>query len=469
MTATESLRHPWLRPRPPLPKPLPPPPPTQQEQESSSNSSSPSPSPSPVPSPVPSPPKPSMSPKLSPPPRPSPPPKPILPAKPSPPPKPSLPSKPSPPPKPVTDVTPSVATKNQKSTTATDPTPGPNVNPVAIIAEQVKPSVPLPPASQIASLSPNKETRPLSPTSVYQTSVETKDILQVAKVNLRQFVERWNSHPNSPFQLSSESPRRTISLLISGSPTQLDDSPASLTGMSPSPPCSLPMSPIMTNQTTNVYDTELEFSRTSTETVSNERELLSQVNHTSVVESNSSITRKTIQSTVVNSSVEVAMEQTSSLLKSVKESLIRQIESGTAVRDRTGARVWERKSSGVINSPGPSLQNRRPNQAPLSTDIGHTTESNPIPTESQEPILQPPSEPVEPPSKPVDPVEVDSIEEWEVHPPVAAREFGFAKRHKTISSTMTLLKATQTVNETNSSFSLNNNSTAVIEMKSHKP
>ena len=47
-------------------------------------------------------------------------------------------------------------------------------------------------------------------------------------------------------------------------------------------------------------------------------------------------------------SVETAIEQTTALLKTVKETLIKQMESGTAVRDRTGARVWERKGSGFM-------------------------------------------------------------------------------------------------------------------------
>ena len=64
----------------------------------------------------------------------------------------------------------------------------------------------------------------------------------LTKKNLRQFVERWSSHPNSPF-LYDGSRRTTISLISPTGPPPISwsqiPSRASLSGMSPSAPSSL--------------------------------------------------------------------------------------------------------------------------------------------------------------------------------------------------------------------------------------
>jgi len=64
----------------------------------------------------------------------------------------------------------------------------------------------------------------------------------LTKSNLRQFVERWSSHPNSPF-LYDGSRRTTISLISPTGPPPISwsqiPSRASLSGMSPSAPSSL--------------------------------------------------------------------------------------------------------------------------------------------------------------------------------------------------------------------------------------
>ena len=294
------------------------------------------------------------------------------------------------------------------------------------------------------------------------------DILQVAKVNLRQFVERWNSHPNSPFQLNSESPRRTISLLISNSPSQLDASsasqpdasPTSLKGMSPSPPCSMPTSPVVKNQPTEtLLDNESDLLRETikTEIVNTEN----QTNHSSVVESNGTTNKAVVQTEASSSSttVETAIEQTSVLLKSVKDSLIRQIESGTAVRDRTGARVWDRKGGSPASST--FVQNRRmPQAASVFTYAVQKFESKqnkePISSKFRQPQELKPQKSHRQPTQPNE--HVGNIEDWEVHPPVEARSF--------------LPKINKQVNKytiSTSSCSMNNSSTTVIKMESHKP
>ena len=292
-----------------------------------------------------------------------------------------------------------------------------------------------PDVSMNPTASPTKEIHPAP-----------EDILQVAKVNLRQFVERWNSHPNSPFQLSSDSPRRTISLLISASPSQREASPTSLTGMSPSPPSSLPMSPMAKNQPTVVFD-------------SSELTEIYETNHV-VVEANRMSVQQQTTAPSSNASVETAIEQTSALLKSVKESLIRQMESGTAVRDRTGARVWERKGSGIsIGSPGPAsliIQNRAKaaQMASAIADSRPELKEEPVKPESVEEAFN---------FVALKKQEASSIEDWEIHPPVAAKTFGFAKRHKTV-STVTVVTASE---ELASSYSLSSSSSTTME--SHQP
>ena len=296
------------------------------------------------------------------------------------------------------------------------------------------------------------------------------DILQVAKVNLRQFVERWNSHPNSPFQLNSDSPRRTISLLISNSPSQLDGllalqpdaSPTSLTGMSPSPPCSVPTSPVVKNQPTEtlLLDTE---SDTSREMINKEIVYTeNQSNHSDVVETNGTASNNPVaqsEASSTNTTVETAIEQTSALLKSVKDSLIRQMESGTAVRDRTGARVWDRKGG----SPAPTsfVQHRRtPQVASVFTYAVQKFESKQskqsIVSKFRQPQEPKPQKPHHQPTQPNEPVGI--IVDWEVHPPVEARSF--------------LPKINKQINKytiSTSSCSMNNSSTTIIKMESHKP
>lgn len=297
------------------------------------------------------------------------------------------------------------------------------------------------------------------------------DILQVAKVNLRQFVERWNSHPNSPFQLNSDSPRRTISLLISNSPSQLDASsssqpdasPTSLKGMSPSPPCSMPTSPVVKNQPTEkVLDAVSDLLRESvkTEIVSTEN----QSNHSSVVKSNGTTSKSVVKTEASSSStntVETAIEQTSVLLKSVKDSLIRQMESGTAVRDRTGARVWDRKGSSPAAPPTFVQHRRMPQAASVFTYAVQKFESKqtkqPISSKFRQPQEPKPQKPQRQPSQPNN-EPVGNIEDWEVHPPVEARSF--------------LPKINKQINKytiSTSSCSMNNSSTTVIKMESHKP
>jgi hypothetical protein len=348
-------------------------------------------------------------------------------------------------------------------------------------AAEVKDLIPQPIASDVqstklsVSISSNKPIPQSLNLDNFSTSstmplADFPDILQVAKVNLRQFVERWNSHPNSPFQLNSDSPRRTISLLISNSPSQLDASlvsqpdasPTSLTGMSPSPPCSMPTSPIVKNQATEtVLDIASDLSREIINREIVDTEI--QFNHSSVVESNGTTNKPVTQTEASSSStaVETAIEQTSALLKSVKDSLIRQIESGTAVRDRTGARVWDRKGG----SPAPSfVQHRRtPQVASVFTYAVQKFESKqtkqPISSKFRQPQESKPPKPHNQPIQPNEPVPpVGNIEDWEVHPPVEARSF--------------LPKINKQINKytiSTSSCSMNNSSTTVIKMESHQP
>lgn len=335
-------------------------------------------------------------------------------------------------------------------------------NPTAMDVESLKPSVlssqSIPPALNQDSVS----------VPVTTTAHEFPDILQVTKVNLRQFVERWNSHPNSPFQLNSDSPRRTISLLISAAPTELeaspasqsDGSPTSLTGRSPSSPCLIPASATPTNPPTTLLKSDFSSAIADKEY---------QSNHTAVAESNGKVDRITAQSEVVSSSanVEAAIEQTSALLKSVKDSLIRQIESGTAVRDRTGARVWDRKGGSPV--PTTFVQQRRAPQ--VSSVFNYAVQKfeakqakQPLTfRESQQSKLQTPRHP---PAKPNEPA--GSTEDWEVHPPVAARSFGFAKRHKTV-NTVTMVTATTSMHTTTNSYAMKNSSTTVFKTDSHQP
>lgn len=339
MTATESLRHPWLRPRPPLPTPPPPPPaPAEKELDSSSSCS----------------------------------------------------SSPTPTPTPLSENLPPAMTNN----------------------EEVKPTAPV----------ENPSSAPPPP-----TTTAGPDILQLTKVNLRQFVERWSSHPNSPFQLNDGtcvSPGRSISLLIAGQPqveapsssSPTPGSRTSMTGMSPSPPSSLPMSP-----TLKAHPLVVERDGDAAPTLDD------------------SAVKKEEPAAIITRNVESAIEQTSALLKSVQETLIRQIESGTAVRDRTGARVWERKGSGLaFSSPGgPNVaagisQKRNPFTPAPSIDQSTTITST---TTEQT--------------------------DWEVHQPVTAKVFGnfsSTRRHK---FNMTTSSTTTTTEESSKTRIISSSSTVI--------
>jgi serine/threonine protein kinase len=73
-----------------------------------------------------------------------------------------------------------------------------------------------------------------------KTTMPRSSSMDVTKDNLRQFVERWNEHPNSPYVFEITS--HLISPTCSGG-HQLSDSLHSLVGMSPSPCGSLASSP----------------------------------------------------------------------------------------------------------------------------------------------------------------------------------------------------------------------------------
>lgn len=316
--------------------------------------------------------------------------------------------------------------------------------------------------------SADKENKPIIPVAMREPKKEggkfktplsnsqatEEEVLQLTKVNLRQFVERWNSHPNSPFQACSESPRRTISLLISSPvPPEAADSPSSMAAMSPSPPES-PGSP---RKEGPVAETEV-----------------------GPLKSPSKAT---------TTSVESAIEQTSALLRSVKESLIRQIESGTAVRDRTGARVWERKGSGLIAS-SPSLTPKRWNLTPApSVDVSCNNNNNTnINNNMKVPVIQQPDAPAKaanpqpnqqppPQQNTLEPPNVKKVVrqastegEWEEHQPVAAKSFGFAKRHVIIDASRTVVTSNLSATSTStSSFSLTSATSQIIHRESHKP
>ncbi|RZC42172.1 myosin light chain kinase, smooth muscle-like, partial [Asbolus verrucosus] len=86
-----------------------------------------------------------------------------------------------------------------------------------------------------------------------RTLVPRSSSMDVTKDNLRQFVERWNEHPNSPYVFEITS--HIISPTCSGG-HQLSDSLHSLVGLSPSPCGSLASSPgsdnaFLTFDTTN--------------------------------------------------------------------------------------------------------------------------------------------------------------------------------------------------------------------------
>ena len=61
--------------------------------------------------------------------------------------------------------------------------------------------------------------------------------------------------------------------------------------------------------------------------------------------SNNNVVAKNAKDCTADANVKIAIEETSVLLKSVTEKLLHQLETGTAVRDRTGARIWERNNA----------------------------------------------------------------------------------------------------------------------------
>jgi hypothetical protein len=225
----------------------------------------------------------------------------------------------------------------------------------------------------------------------------------------------------------------------------------------------MPTSPVVKNQPTEkVLDAVSDLLKESvkTEIVSTEK----QSNHSSVVESNGTTSKSVVKTEASSSStntVETAIEQTSVLLKSVKDSLIRQMESGTAVRDRTGARVWDRKGSSPAAPPTFVQHRRMPQAASVFTYAVQKFESKqtkqPISSKFRQPQEPKPQKPQRQPSQPNN-EPVGNIEDWEVHPPVEARSF--------------LPKINKQINKytiSTSSCSMNNSSTTVIKMESHKP
>ena len=228
------------------------------------------------------------------------------------------------------------------------------------------------------------------------------EVLQLTKVNLRQFVERWSSQSSSPFQLLSESKRGTISLLIS--------------------------SPTVTNAPWSAASSAL--------AAAAEAPKQQQVNATD---------------TTGGENVETAIEQTTALLKSVKESLIKQMESGTAVRDRTGARVWDRGGL-MMDSPVSQQHSSRRTMQMAASLVNGTVVPPPLNDNNNNKEEE----------------EQQLVDDWEVHAPVAAKTFGFAKRQQTTvaktvlvaktleeSSSYSLLTATSVIQQQQSSSSLN--------------
>lgn len=225
-------------------------------------------------------------------------------------------------------------------------------------------------------------------------TTNNKDALQLTKINLKQFVERWNSHPNSPFMY--DSPRKTTISLLTASTSGIRSSTlasrTSLTGWSPSPtssvstPSSLCSSPTHWNDSDCFYHYSIDTTETDVNENNNDESENNKVNnngdapilvnkliegvkgsdgggvgvgvggvdkaksHTDEVDN---VKKKKHMNRDNMESVESAIERTTALLKSVKETLIQQMESGTAVRDRTGARIWERRGSGVAQCASP--------------------------------------------------------------------------------------------------------------------
>jgi len=143
--------------------------------------------------------------------------------------------------------------------------------------------------------------------------------------------------------------------------------------------------------------------------------------------------------TIITRNVESAIEQTSALLKSVQETLIRQIESGTAVRDRTGARVWERKGSGLAFS------------SPNAAAAGISQKRNPFtpaPSIDQSTMIT---------------STTTEQTDWEVHQPVTAKvfgNFGSTRRHK---FNMTTTSTTSTTEESSKTRIISSSSSTVIK------
>jgi len=85
--------------------------------------------------------------------------------------------------------------------------------------------------------------------------------------------------------------------------------------------------------------------------------------------SNNNMVAKNAKDYTTDDNVKIAMEETSALLKSVTEKLLHQMESGTAVRDRTGARIWERtNASGMVQSEVISTEQTQVPECQVKTD-----------------------------------------------------------------------------------------------------
>ena len=257
-------------------------------------------------------------------------------------------------------------------------------------------------------------------------AANSEEVLQLTKVNLRQFVERWSSHPSSPFQLLGESSNRgTISLLIS-SPT-VTNAPWS-EPQQPLSSSSAETKEVVTQSNASAVPVSklAQVQQQSTSASSNNNPPGATAEE--LIQTSTGAAADIAAAAAIEASVETAIEQTTALLKSVKESLIKQMESGTAVRDRTGARVWDRiGSGGYIGSP---ISHRRPTAAAIQ----------PLQQQEQLEINETVSMDYSS-SNNNNNNETTPMDEWEVHAPVAAKTFGFAKRHKTVASSKSVLVA----------------------------
>jgi len=220
----------------------------------------------------------------------------------------------------------------------------------------------VPPLSYVAEI-PVPVAEPTQPYTkpIHKDQTRIKDCVEemlLTKKNLRQFVERWSSHPNSPF-LYDGSRRTTISLISPTGPPPISwsqiPSRASLSGMSPSAPSSLAspwQSPAQVLETCDASQSAV-FNHYSIDGPQPEPEGVCQqqaeancnnnMGHSDT--SNNNVAAKNAKDSTSDSNVKISIEETSALLKSVTEKLLHQMETGTAVGDRTGARIWERTTA----------------------------------------------------------------------------------------------------------------------------